>query len=92
MLAWLHTRPALRSRAGCTALEPGLRHEGVPARIRIVLGWALWLAVALLLPTDSHAQQCRSPGQSCGILGGSCCSGSTCLALICVANPPHLLG
>lgn len=49
-----------------------------------------WLALLLLsaavaVPGDADAQ-CSSPGQTCGLFGGSCCSGSSCVVGICVAN------
>ena len=49
------------------------------------LSFAVGLGLALALPLDAAAQ-CRTPGQTCGILGGSCCSGSSCAIGICVAN------
>jgi len=49
-------------------------------------GLLLGFAIALLAASAADAQ-CRNPGQSCGILGGSCCSGSSCVLAICVANP-----
>jgi len=51
----------------------------------VLLSLALLLAGALVLPPGAQAQ-CRSPGQTCGIFGGSCCSGSSCVIGVCVAN------
>jgi hypothetical protein len=46
---------------------------------------ALALLGALALPDTAEAQ-CSTPGQGCGIFGGSCCSGSSCVVGVCVAN------
>lgn len=51
----------------------------------LLLMMALSLAAVLALPADAEAQ-CRTPGQTCGIFGGSCCSGSSCAIGVCVSN------
>jgi hypothetical protein len=58
---------------------------------RVLLG-AFALAGALLLAGSAPAQQCRNPGQTCGVFGGTCCSGSSCIIGFCVANPPTCQG
>ena len=52
----------------------------------LALGFALTLTLTLLAPTSAEAQ-CRGPGEACGILGGSCCSGATCILAVCVSTP-----
>lgn len=49
--------------------------------------WFLTIALAgaLALVGDADAQ-CHGPGGTCGLFGGSCCSGSSCVVGICVAN------
>ena len=51
--------------------------------LRLSIGFVLVAGTFLLAPTADAA--CRNPGQTCGILGGSCCSGSSCFG-VCVSN------
>jgi MYXO-CTERM domain-containing protein len=67
---------------------PGGTSRRRPARRSLawlLAGAALVLAAALWNPAAAQAA-CKGPGGTCGLLGGSCCSGSSCVALICVAN------
>jgi hypothetical protein len=50
------------------------------------------LVAAVACAAGDAAAQCRTPGQSCGVFGGDCCSGSSCVIAICVQNPPTCTG
>jgi hypothetical protein len=48
-----------------------------------LIGFALAVALAGFAGT---AAACNGPGGTCGVIGGSCCSGSTCVVGFCVAD------
>jgi hypothetical protein len=51
----------------------------------LLLSLLISLCGAFALAGEADAQ-CSGPGGTCGLFGGSCCSGSSCVIGVCVAN------
>jgi len=58
----------------------------MPRAVRTLLPFAVIVVLGALAFAGDADAQCNGPGGTCGLFGGSCCSGSSCVVGICVAN------